>query len=307
MRVAFLGTSDFAVPALEAVAGRYQVVLVVTQPDRPAGRHATLTAPPVKLAAAALGLEVAQPERINRDEAVARLRDARPNVLVVAAYGQLLRPAVFESAPHGAINIHASILPRYRGAAPVNWAIARGETTTGITTFAIDQGMDTGPVFLQRSLAIGRDETAGELEPRLARLGAEVIVETLRGLEDGTLVAIPQPAEGVTLAPKLGRDDGRIEWTHPARDIQNLVRGMNPWPGAWTTLAGDRVKIHRATLTDIAVGRLVPGALGPREARRLLVACSDRLLELVDVQREGRPRTSGAQFLNGLPPGAVFG
>ncbi len=306
MRAVFLGTSEFAVPALRAVAERHHVALVVTQPDRPVGRHALLSAPPVKRVAEQLGLPVAQPERVHRDEALALLRESRPDVLVVAAYGQLLRPSVFESAPHGAINIHASLLPRYRGAAPVNWAIARGETTTGITTFVIDRGMDTGPTLLARSLAIGDDETAGQLEQRLAALGAEVILETLGGLDRGALVPTPQPEDGMTLAPKLGRDDGRIDWTQPARVVHNLVRGMDPWPGAWTTLDGGRIKIHRVFPTSVSVGGVAPGALGPREARRLLVACSDRFVDVLEIQREGRPRTSGAEFLNGLHRGTVF-
>jgi methionyl-tRNA formyltransferase len=306
MRVAFLGTSGFAVPALRALAERHDVVLVVTQPDRPAGRHAVMAAPPVKQSALALGLPFLQPERVNQEDAVSSLRAARPEVLVVAAYGQLLRPAVFDLAPLGAINIHASLLPRYRGAAPVNWAIARGETITGITTFRIDRGMDTGPTFLLRSLVIEPDETAGELEPRLAALGAEVIVETLDGLHSGALVPTPQP-DGATLAPKLERESGRIDWTQPAREVHNLVRGMNPWPGAWATLDGGRIKIHRTDLTGISPGRLAPGTVGPREAGRLLVACSDRLLEILEIQREGRARASGAEFLNGLRRDAAFG
>jgi methionyl-tRNA formyltransferase len=305
MRLAFLGTSPFAVPALRALASRHDLVLAVSQPDRPVGRHAIVAPTPVKRAATDLGIPVFQPDRINREDAVAVLHDARPDALVVAAYGQLLRPSVFDLAPRGAINIHASILPSYRGAAPVNWAIVRGETTTGITTFRIDAGMDTGPMFLARPLAIGANETAEELELRLAGLGAEVILETLAGLESGTLAARPQP-EGATLAPKLGRDDGRIDWTRPASDVRNLVRGMNPWPGAWTTLAGRRIKIHRAALTQIGVGALGAGSPGPREAGRLLVACGDRMLDIEEIQREGRPKTSGAEFLNGLLRDAVF-
>ncbi len=305
MRIAFLGTSAFAVPALEALVKGHTVSLVVTQPDRPAGRRAVVEPTPVKRAAVRLGIPVVQPERINRDDGVDALRRAAPDALVVAAYGQLLRPVVFDLAPHGAINIHASLLPRYRGAAPVNWAIVHGETATGVTTFRIDAGMDTGPMFLSRELAIGEDETAGELEPRLAALGAEVIAETLAGLEAETLAATAQP-DGATLAPKLERDDGRIDWARPAGEVRNLVRGMNPWPGAWTTLDGTRVKIHRAVLTDVAAGTLPPGALGPRAAGRLLVACGNRLLDVIEVQREGRARTRGSEFLNGLSRGSAF-
>jgi methionyl-tRNA formyltransferase len=306
MRIAFLGTSSFAVPALRALAACHDVVLVVTQPDRPAGRHAVVTAPPVKRAAIETGLRVSQPERVNNEDAVNQLRDARPDLLVVAAYGQLLRPAVFDLAPLGAVNVHASLLPQYRGAAPVAWAIANGEKTTGITTFRIDRGMDTGPVLLRRPLLIEEDETAGELEARLALLGAEAIVDTVAGLASRTLAAVPQP-DGASLAPKLTRDDGLVPWSAPARVVHNRVRGMSPWPGAWTTLGRERIKIHRTALTDVAVGPMSPGSFGPRESGRLLVACSDVLLEVLDIQREGRERAAGPEFLNGLPRGASFG
>jgi methionyl-tRNA formyltransferase len=305
MRIAFLGTSGFAVPALRALADRHAVVLVVTQPDRPVGRHAVVAASPVKRAALEAELRLSQPERINCEDAVGELCDARPDVLVVAAYGQLLRPTVFDLAPLGAINIHASLLPQYRGAAPVAWAIVNGEETTGITTFLIDRGMDTGPILLRRSLSIEKDETAGHLEARLALLGADTIVETVDGLASGTLAAVPQP-EGSSLAPKLTRSDGHVSWSAPARATHNLVRGMSPWPGAWTTLGNERVKIHRTALTDVTVGSLPAGSLGPRESGRLLVACSDALLEILDVQREGHARATGAEFLNGLRPGASF-
>jgi methionyl-tRNA formyltransferase len=306
MRIAFLGTSSFAVPALRALTQRHTIALVVTQPDRPSGRHAVVLPPPVKRAALEAGLPISQPECVNGEDVVGQLRESRPDVLVVAAYGQLLRPAVFGLAPLGAINIHASLLPCYRGAAPVHWAIVNGEETTGITTFVIDRGMDTGPILLSRPLSIGADETAGELEARLAPLGADVMVETLDRLAAGTLSPAPQP-DGATMAPKLARDDGHVDWAAPARSVHNLVRGMTPWPGAWTTLDGERVKIHRAALTHIASGPLPPGALGPRESARLLVACGDLLLEVLEIQREGHARTSGSEFLNGLRRGALFG
>jgi methionyl-tRNA formyltransferase len=306
MRIAFLGTSSFAVPALRALAQRHTIALVVAQPDRPSGRHAVVVPPPIKRAALEAGLPVFQPERVNNDDAVVQLRESRPDVLVVAAYGQLLRPAVFGIAPLGAINLHASLLPRYRGAAPVHWAIVNGEETTGITTFVIDRGMDTGPILLSRCLSIGANETAGELEARLALLGADVITETLDQLAAGALFPTPQP-DGATMAPKLARDDGRVDWAAPVRVVHNLVRGMTPWPGAWTTLDGERVKIHRAALTSIAAGPLPPGALGPRESARLLVACGDFLLDILEIQREGRARSAGSEFMNGLRRGALFG
>jgi methionyl-tRNA formyltransferase len=306
LRIVFLGTGSFACPTLRLVAREHDVALVVTQPDRPAGRHAEPTPPPVKTVARELGLEIAQPERINTPESVDAILSADPEALVVAAYGQLLRSGVLEAAPYGAINVHASLLPAYRGAAPVQWAIIRGEATTGVTTFLIDRGMDTGPLLLQRPLPIGDDETAGELEDRLSILGAETLIDTLAGLERGDLVPQPQSAEGMTLAPKLSREQGKIDWNSPAQSVHELVRGTNPWPMAWTLLEGDRIKVLRTARTDIRRGPVEPGGIGPREAGRLLVGCADRLLELIEVQREGRPRTSGREFLNGIRGQARF-
>lgn len=306
MRIAFLGTSDFAVPALDALAARHEIALVVTQPDRPVGRHARMTPPPVKEAAARLGLPVDQPARINTKAAIDRLRDAEPEVAVVAAYGQLLRPAVFDIPPAGTINIHASLLPAYRGAAPVRWAIVRGETRTGVTTFLIDEGMDTGDLLLQRAIDIDPNETAGALQDRLATLGADVILETLRGIESGTLNPEPQPAIGVSYAPMLTREDGQVRWSNPAAQVHDRIRGLAPWPGAWTTLRGQRVKLHRSARTGVARGGIDPGAIALEETGRLFVACSDDLLEILEIQREGRPRTDGTSFLHGLQGVARF-
>jgi len=306
VRIVFLGTSAFARPALVAVAERHDVVLVVTQPDRPVGRHSEPTPPPSTEEATRLGLPVSQPERINRDAAIEELRAVNPDAIVVAAYGQLLKPAVFTIAPLGTVNIHASLLPAYRGAAPVNWAIIRGDAVTGITTFLIDAGMDTGDVLLERSIDIGPDETAGELEGRLAQLGAETIVDTLEGLGDGTLVARPQPEEGITMAPLMSRDTGQIDWALPAQQIHDLVRGTSPWPGAWTLLGDERVKVHRTAQTDVERGSIATGEIGLRETDRLLVGTGDRLIEILEVQRQGRPRIDGAAFLHGLRGPARF-
>ena len=306
MRVAFLGTSQFACPALSAVAEKHEVSLVVTQPDRPVGRHATLTPPPVKATATQLALTVFQPERINREAAIDRLRNAAADVFVVAAYGQLLKPAVFDLPPFGTINIHASLLPAYRGGAPIHWAIIRGETQTGISTFYIEAGMDTGDVLLKRPIDIDPNETAGELENRLAALGAETILETLSGLESGDLKAVPQPEEGVSMAPLMSRDTGRIDWAAPAQQVHDLVRGTNPWPGAWTQLDGERVKVHRTARTEVDRGSISSGEVALRDTNRLLVATGDRLIELLEVQRVGRPRIGGVAFLHGLRGPARF-
>ncbi len=300
MRIVFIGTSRFAVPALSAIAQRHEISLVITQPDRPAGRGRTLRKPPVKERAEIIGLRISQPDRVNSEPAIAKIEDASPELIVVASYGQILKRDLFSLPPLGTVNIHASLLPAYRGAAPINWAIINGERKTGITTFLIDEGMDTGEILIQRSITIGEDETAGELEDRLALLAAEVILETIEGLSDGTITPISQPEEGASLAPRLNRDDARIDWERPASAIHNLVRGTNPWPGGWTKLGEERVKIHRTGLTGIGRGGIRPGEIALERSGRLLVGCGDELLEVLEIQREGRPKTSGSAFLNGL-------
>ena len=300
MRIVFIGTSGFAVPPLLSIAKKYEIPLVITQPDRPAGRGGRFRPSPIKEEALRLGLRVAQPERVNSDEAIRTVKGASPDLIVVAAYGQILKPALFTIPPYGTVNIHASLLPAYRGAAPINWAIINGETTTGITTFLIDEGMDTGKILMQRSIPIGKDETAGELEARLAELGAKTIVETIAGLVDGTITPVAQPPTGASLAPRLTREDGRIDWGRPASEVHNLVRGTNPWPGGWTKLGDERVKIHRTALTGIGRGEILPGEIALRESGRLLVGCGDSLIEILEIQREGRPKTEGSSFLNGI-------
>jgi methionyl-tRNA formyltransferase len=246
------------------------------------------------------GLEIAQPENVNAEDAIDRIRASSPEVIVVAAYGQILRPSLFTLADRGAINIHASILPALRGAAPVHWAIIRGEETTGITTFLIDRGMDTGELLCQETLPIGPDETEGELEDRLADLGADVIMQTLETLEAGMLHPKPQPEEGISLAPPLAHDDARIDWEKSAMAVHNLVRGTNPRPGAWAMLGEERIRIHRSARTGILRGSLRSGEIALAETGRLLVGCGDELIQLLEVQREGRSRVDGSSFLNGL-------
>ena len=300
MNLVFLGTSEFACPALQALDDRYGIDLVVTQPDRPAGRHASLLPSPVKQVALERNLPLEQPRNINDPASVEILQALSPDAIVVASYGQLLRPAVFELPRWGTVNIHASLLPAYRGAAPVNWSIIRGETMTGITTFFIEKGLDTGDVLLKEPIDILPDETAAELEERLASLGADVIVRTIEGLASGSLAATPQPEQGVSLAPSLTREDGRIDWSQSARQIHDLVRGTVPWPGAWAQLEGQRIKVHRTRITDLDAGVLSPGRVASKATNRLLVATSDQLLEILEVQREGKNRASGESFINGL-------
>lgn len=306
MKLAFFGSSRFACPALRALHDRWGVDLVITQPDRPVGRHAEVAPTAIKQVAEQLGIPLAQPEDINAPDAVERLESLSPDAIVVASYGQLLRPSVFRIPPMGTINIHASLLPAYRGAAPVNWAILNGESVTGITTFFIERGLDTGEILMKQELQIGPDETAGELEERLAVLGADVVVRTMDGLQQGTLSATPQPAEGVSVAPCLTREHGRIDWATPSDTIHNLVRGTSPWPGAWTVLHGRRIKVHRTRRTDIDATSLSPGQIGPLESRRLLVATSDRFLEIVELQCEGKCCASGWDFLQGVRQALSF-
>lgn len=284
-------------PALHRLAERYGVLLAITQPDRPAGRGLKLTPPPVKVVAQELGIPILQPRTINAPSVLDQLQALDLDALVVAAFGQFLRPAVFGLPRLGTVNIHASLLPRYRGAAPVAWAIIRGERETGVTTFVLDEGMDTGPVLLQRAVAIGPDETAGELEARLAAVGADLIVESLDGMARGEVVPRPQP-EGGTLAPKLHKEDGRIRWEWEARRIHDLVRGTNPWPGAHTTLRDKLVKVHRTRVVDEAAAEAPGGTILPRRDR-FLVAAGRGVVEVLEIQPAGCRVLSGPEFARG--------
>ncbi len=306
MRVAFAGTGAFGAPALRRLAATYGVLLVITQPDRPAGRGLKLTPPPTKEVAEELGIPVIQPRSINTPAVLDELRSLSLDFLVVASFGQFLREPVLTLPKHGCVNIHASLLPAYRGAAPVAWAIIRGERETGVTTFVLDEGMDTGPLLLQRSVPIGPDETAGELERRLAEVGADLIVATLEGMANGAVVPRPQPEEG-TLAPKLHKEDGRIRWEGEARRIHDLVRGTNPWPGAHTTLRDRLVKVHRTRVVSEEPVDLPPGAILPRRDR-LLVATGMGVLEIIELQPAGYRSISGPEFVCGYcrAPGERF-
>jgi methionyl-tRNA formyltransferase len=290
-RVVFLGTPWFAVPTLEAlIAAGYVVPLVVTQPDRPKGRGGALAAPPVKEAALRLGLEVFQPERVRRPEAQNKLAELKPEAMVVVGYGQIIPQSVIDIPPFGIINVHASLLPKYRGAAPIQWAVAHGETRTGVTTMQIDAGLDTGDMLLKAETEIGPEETAVELGGRLAPLGADLLIQTLRGLAAGTIRPEKQDAAQATLAPILKKEDGLIDWNWPAERVHNLVRGLLPWPGGYTTFRGQALHLWK---TRVLADR-------GEVARRLLARCGgDTWLELLEVQLEGRKRISGEAFVNG--------
>jgi methionyl-tRNA formyltransferase len=281
------------------------VVAVVTQPDRPAHRGQRLTPPPVKARALAAGLEVVQPVRLRDPEWPERLRGLDADAAVVVAFGQILPKAVLDAPRRGSINVHASLLPRYRGAAPIQWAIMRGETVTGITTFQMDEGMDTGPTLLSASTDIGAAETAGELAARLAVLGADVLTRTLARLDE--LSPTPQQHADATLAPRLTRADGHVDWRRPARELVNLVRGCNPWPGALTQSPAGPLMIWRATAGEGAAD--APGALiRPQPDGEPAIATGDGWLRPIEVQPENRRAMSWADYLRGarLAPGSMF-
>lgn len=300
MRVVFLGTPQFAVPCLAQLSeAGYEIPGVFTQPDRPQGRGQQVGIPPVKQKALELGLPVYQPERIRRPEAIELLRGLQPEALAVVGYGQILPQAVIDIAPLGAINVHASLLPKYRGAAPIQWAIANGELETGVTTMKIDAGLDTGDMLERWSTAIGPDETAEELSERLAQAGARLLHSTLSGLRLGSIHAVAQNHSEATLAPLLKKEDGQIDWTMPAAVIHNRVRGLRPWPGCYTTFRGQLFRIWRTKPDTLEPLEGPPGTL-IAQRRRLLVVCGEGSgLELLETQLEGKKKVSGEAFLNG--------
>ncbi|MFN7920307.1 MAG: methionyl-tRNA formyltransferase [Bryobacteraceae bacterium] len=299
MKAVYLGTPEFAVPTLERmVSAGHEVVAVFTQPDRPKGRGQELAPPPVKEAALRLGIAVHQPERIRRPEQVELLRTIAPEVMVVVGYGQIIPQSIIDIPKHGIINVHASLLPKYRGAAPIQWAIANGETETGVTTMRIDAGLDTGDMLLEWRTAIGPEETAPELSARLATAGADLLAETLRGLEQGTITPRPQDHAAATLAPILKKEDGRIDWNWRAPKIHARSRGFQPWPGAYAEFRGQTLQVARchvaAERTEAAPGSILPSK------RKLLVACGEgSVVELAEVQPQGRKRMPGEAFRNG--------
>lgn len=299
MKLVFMGTPAFAVPSLErTVEAGHQVIAVFTQPDRPKGRGQKDAMSPVKEAAQRLGLVVDQPERVRRPEVVERLRAMAPEAMVVVGYGQIIPKAILEIPPQGIINVHASLLSKYRGAAPIQWAIARGELLTGVTTMRINEGLDTGDMLLKWETAIGPEENAVELGRRLAVAGADLLVRTLAELR--AIHPVPQDDSQATYAPILKKEDGKIDWTLSAREILNRIRGFEPWPGGYGFLRGQRLQIWSAALGD---QKLLPGALRA-ENRKLYAGCGrEESIELREVQLEGKKRMPAAAFMNGFPMG----
>ena len=303
MRILFMGTPDFAVPSLQRlIDDGHTVVGVCCQPDKPQGRHFTLTPPPVKVLAQEHDISVFQPKTL-RDEAVlAELAALSPELIVVAAYGKILPKAVLDLPPRGCLNVHGSLLPKYRGAAPIQWAVISDEVTAGVTIMQMEEGLDTGPMLLQRSLTVGEEETSGELFDRIALLGAEALHETLEHLD--VLTPVPQDDEKATWAPMLKKSDGEIDWSQDAKAVCARIRGVTPWPGAYTTVGGKRLKIHRARVVNRCgeTGKTV-------SSDGLIVACGHGAVELLEVQPEGKRRMTAADFARGarLKEGETFG
>ena len=304
MKLVFCGTPRFAVPSLEhLVRAGHDVRLVVTQPDRPKGRGMGLAFSPVKDAALALGLPLTQPEKIkNNQEFRNQLTEIQPEAIIVVGYGRIIPQWMIDLPPLGNINVHASLLPKYRGAAPIQWAIASGASVTGVTTMKIDAGLDTGDMLLQAEMPIAADDTAETLAPRLAEMGAELLVETLARVEAGLITPVPQNDAEHTLAPILKKEDGEIDFHRSAQEIVHQLRGFTPWPGAFTQFRGKGFVVHNAKVAKDV--RLKPGELSGEGERLLVGAGHESALELLEIQLEGKKRMTARDFVNGYRPKA---
>ena len=311
LKLVFCGTPAFAVPSLRALLSDsyFQIAGVVTQPDRPRGRGKKMASSPVKDAALEAGVPVYQPEKIRSESSLDYFKRLAPDVVVIIAYGQIIPAALIAIPRLGWVNLHGSLLPKYRGAAPINWAIINGEKVTGLTTMQIDAGLDTGPMLLKYQTGIGSDETAPDLYGQLAEAGAPLIVETLKKLDHREITPTPQDNSQATFAPPLKKEDGRIDWFLPAPKIYNRIRGLQPWPGAFTTFRGATCRIWGKPLKPVAAGG-TPGILLPTQEDGLLVICgASTVLHVEQVQIEGRNRISDREFMNGarIAPGEHFG
>jgi methionyl-tRNA formyltransferase len=304
MRIVFCGTPEFAVPSLQQLLGHseFEVLAVLTQPDRPRGRGQELAQSAVKRAALRAAIAVHQPEKVRAAEVQQLLESLKPDAIAIIAYGQIIPARLLPIPKLGWINVHASLLPKFRGAAPINWAIANGETKTGVTTMRIDAGMDTGEMLLRREIEIAPTETTPELAARLAELGAPLLVETLRGIAAGAIDPEPQESSQATYAPVLKREDGRIDWNRPAEQIYNRMRGFTPWPGAYTTFRGQLCHLSGEVVSNTEREKPAAGPPGTlaHASGAVLVACGDAtLLRLTSVKLEGRKQIAASEFANG--------
>ncbi len=318
LRIVFMGTPDIACPTLQALCNtpEFQVVGVVVQPDKPKGRDLKLQPPPVKELALRLGLPVLQPERARNEAFIAQLRELRPDLIAVLAYGQILPQALLDIPTHGCLNVHTSLLPRWRGAAPIQWAILEADAETGVTIMRMDAGLDTGGIVSTRSTPIAPDDNGQTLHDRLAVLGAELLVQTIPRYVSGELPPHPQPTEGVTYARKLTKEDGRLDWSQPASILHNRLRAFTPWPGTFTFLPAQPkpllLKVWRAELAragDLQSPSTAPGQILSADKTGIVIACREGALRLLEVQKEGSRRMTAAEFLAGHPltPGASLG
>jgi|SRR6266498_525279 len=313
LRIIFMGTSELACASLQALCREksFEVITVVSQPDKPKGRDLKVQFSPVKAVAVAQGLPVLQPERARHESFIAQLRALQPELVVVAAYGQILPQAILDLPPFGCLNVHASLLPKYRGAAPIAWAILNGDAASGVTIMKMDAGLDTGPILAQTTTPIAPTDNARTLHDRLAQLGAELLVKTIPEFVTGRLTPSPQPAEGASYARKITKEDGRIDWSQPARVVWLRVRGLTPWPGAFTHFPGagppQLLKIWSAEIEPESSGQ--PGTILRVDPRGILVACGEQALRILQLQREGGRRMSVREFLAGheLPVGSRLG
>ena len=308
MRIAFMGTPDFSVPCLRAlIESKHEVVGVFCQPDKPVGRKQILTAPPVKELAMQYGVRVLQPTTLRNGAGLALLQELEPDLVIVVAYGKILPQDFLDYPKYGCVNVHASLLPKYRGAAPIHWAILNGDSVTGVTTMQMDAGMDTGDILRVEKLPIGIDDTAEDLFEKLSVLGAEAMLATIADIETGNAHPVPQDHSKATTVGLLTKELGDVDWTKPAQQVHNQIRGLYSWPGAYTFLEGTMLKLHKAALTTVKSEK-APGTV-VQAKDKLLVCCGDGLcIELIEIQLVGKKRMAAADFLRGhaIPAGTIL-
>lgn len=306
MKTVFMGTPDFSVPALERLHDEHEVLAVVTQPDKAKGRSGKLTACPVKEKALELGITVLQPEKARDETFIQSLRELEPEVILVIAYGQILPKEILELPRYGCVNVHASLLPRYRGAAPIQWAVINGDEVTGVTTMLMNEGLDTGDILLKKEVGVDEKETGGSLFEKLSSIGAELMLETLSGLEKGEIIPVPQNQAEATKVGLLRKSMGELDFGKSATEIERLIRGLDPWPGAFTFFKGKKISLWKA---EVIEGEGQPGVVKEAGRDYIDIGCGSGILRVTELQAEGKKRMKTRDFLNGskVEAGAVFG